>query len=177
MRQGFQNSPQAQQMLAFRCPRWEQLPGIALYMDQVTGYLNEVFAPLCPPGGEKLLTKAMVNNYVKQRVMQPPANKKYGKTHVAQLLVICALKQVLSIQEVAQLIRLQIDYCPAQQAYDFFCQQLEAALQQAVSGQGLCGADSEEALVVAHATRAYANKVYLQKRLLFEAAGGEEPEA
>ena len=106
MKAGFQNSAQAAQMTQFRCPRWEQLPGIALYMDQVTGYLNEVFAPLCPPGEEKLLTKAMVNNYVKQKVMAPPTNKKYGRTHVAQLLVICALKQVLSIQEVAQLIRM-----------------------------------------------------------------------
>lgn len=97
MQQGFQNSKQASQMLQFSCPRWAQLPGIELYMDQVTGYLNEVFAPLCPPGEEKILTKAMVNNYVKQKVMAPPTKKKYGRTHVAQLLAICALKQVLSI--------------------------------------------------------------------------------
>ena len=116
MKAGFQNSEQAAQMMQFRCPRWEQLPGIALYMDQVTGYLNEVFAPLCPPGEEKLLTKAMVNNYVKQKVMEPPTNKKYGRTHVAQLLVICALKQVLSIQEVAQLIRMQAQVCEVQRA-------------------------------------------------------------
>ena len=91
MQQGFQKSKQASQMLQFSCPRWAQLPGIELYMDQVTGYLNEVFAPLCPPGEEKILTKAMVNNYVKQKVMAPPTKKKYGRAHVAQLLAICAL--------------------------------------------------------------------------------------
>ena len=168
MKQGFQNSEQAAQMMQFRCPRWEQLPGIALYMDQVTGYLNEVFAPLCTPGEEKTLTKAMVNNYVKQKVMEPPTNKKYGRTHVAQLLVICALKQVLSIQEVAQLIRIQAQVCEVQRAYYFFCGQLESALQQAAQGKPVAPEADEGQLLVVHATRAFASKIYLQKRLEFE---------
>ena len=168
MKAGFQNSEQAAQMMQFRCPRWEQLPGIALYMDQVTGYLNEVFSPLCPPGEEKLLTKAMVNNYVKQKVMEPPTNKKYGRTHVAQLLVICALKQVLSIQEVARLIRMQAQLCEAQRAYDYFCGQLESALQQAAQGKPVAPEADEGQLLVVHATRAFASKIYLQKRLEFE---------
>lgn len=168
MKQGFQNSEQAAQMMQFRCPRWEQLLGIALYMDQVTGYLNEVFAPLCTPGEEKTLTKAMVNNYVKQKVMEPPTNKKYGRTHVAQLLVICALKQVLSIQEVAQLIRIQAQVCEVQRAYDYFCGQLESALQQAAQGKPVAPEADEGQLLVVHATRAFASKIYLQKRLEFE---------
>ena len=168
MKQGFQNSEQAAQMMQFRCPRWEQLPGIALYMDQVTGYLNEVFAPLCTPGEEKTLTKAMVNNYVKQKVMEPPTNKKYGRTHVAQLLVICALKQVLSIQEVAQLIRIQAQVCEVQRAYDYFCGQLESALQQAAQGKPVAPEADEGQLLVVHATRAFGSKIYLQKRLEFE---------
>lgn len=168
MKAGFQNSEQAAQMMQFSCPRWEQLPGIALYMDQVTGYLNEVFAPLCTPGEEKTLTKAMVNNYVKQKVMEPPTNKKYGRTHVAQLLVICALKQVLSIQEVAQLIRIQAQVCEVQRAYDYFCGQLESALQQAAQGKPVAPEADEGQLLVVHATRAFASKIYLQKRLEFE---------
>ncbi|HJA26218.1 MAG TPA: DUF1836 domain-containing protein [Candidatus Fournierella merdigallinarum] len=168
MKQGFQNSEQAAQMLRFHCPRWEQLPGIALYMDQVTGYLNEVFAPLCPPGEEKTLTKAMVNNYVKLRVMEPPVSKKYGRTHVAQLLVICALKQVFSIPEVARMIRMQAQECELQRAYDFFCDQLEAALEQAATGQPPIPVAADDAQLVAHATRAVASKIYLQKRLEFE---------
>ena len=150
MKAGFQNSEQAAQMMQFRCPRWEQLPGIALYMDQVTGYLNEVFAPLCPPGEEKLLTKAMVNNYVKQKVMEPPTNKKYGRTHVAQL------------------IRMQAQVCEVQRAYDYFCGQLEEALQQAAQGTPVAPEADDDRLVVIHATRAVASKVYLQKRLEFE---------
>ena len=36
MKQGFENSGLAQEVLGFHCPRWAELPGIALYMDQVT---------------------------------------------------------------------------------------------------------------------------------------------
>ena len=146
----------------------DDIPDLDLYMDQVTGYLNEVFAPLCTPGEEKTLTKAMVNNYVKQKVMEPPTNKKYGRTHVAQLLVICALKQVLSIQEVAQLIRIQAQVCEVQRAYDYFCGQLESALQQAAQGKPVAPEADEGQLLVVHATRAFASKIYLQKRLEFE---------
>ena len=156
------------QLRTYDLPEWDNLPELELYMDQVTGYLNEVFAPLCPPGEEKILTKAMVNNYVKQKVMAPPTKKKYGRAHVAQLLAICALKQVLSIQEVAQLIRIQTQICEVQRAYDYFCGQLEEALKQTVQGKLENSGASEEQLLVIHATRAYASKVYLQKLLEFE---------
>lgn len=173
MKEGFANSRQAAQMLQFRCPRWEQLPAIGLYMDQVTGYLNEVFAPLCVPGEEKLLTKAMVNNYVKQKVLPPPESKKYSRTHVAELLAICVLKQVLSIQEVGRLIRLQAAGYETREVYDYFCEQLEAALAQAATGQPEAYTGSEAQQVVFYATRAFACKIALQKQLLFQL---EEPE-
>ncbi|HJB20715.1 MAG TPA: DUF1836 domain-containing protein [Candidatus Fournierella merdavium] len=100
--------------------------------------------------------------------MAPPSKKKYGRAHVAQILAICALKQVLSIQEVAQLIRIQTQICELQRAYDYFCGQLEAALQQAVQGKSEIPGVNEEQLLVIHATRAFASKVYLQKMLEFE---------
>lgn len=172
MKQGFQNSEQARQVLAFHCPRWAQLPGIELYMDQVTGYINEIFAPLCPTPEEKMLTKAMVNNYVKQRVMGPPLNKKYGKAHVAYLVAICALKQVFSIPETAQLIQTQIEHCPVEQAYDYFCEQLERALRLAIEGGPAQNLPQDDgALLVVRVTQAYADKVYIQKRLAYEAQG------
>ena len=68
----------------------------------------------------------------------------------------------------AQLIRIQTQICEVQRAYDYFCGQLEEALKQTVQGKlGNSGA-SEEQLLVIHATRAYASKVYLQKLLEFE---------
>ena len=102
MEQTFRQSQLAEQLLQFHCPRWAELPGIQLYMDQLTGYINEALAPL-GVGSENNLTKAMVNNYVKQKVLPPPVNKRYGRGHLAALLMLCTLKSVMPISAVQQL--------------------------------------------------------------------------
>ena len=61
----FDHSNLTREVLAFRCPRWDELPAIELYMDQLTGYINEIYAPLANPAaaGDFTLTKAMVNEH------------------------------------------------------------------------------------------------------------------
>ena len=171
MKQGFLNSELAAQARAFRCPRWAQLPSIDLYVDQVTGYVNDIFSPLNLQAEEKMLTKAMVNNYVKLRVMSAPQNKKYSRQHMAYLIAICALKQVFSIPEIAQLIQSQISHCPVEQAYDLFCDELEAALAQAFGGEDAPHPlpENEAALMLWRTAQCCAHKEYIQKRLAFEA--------
>ena len=89
---------------------------------------------------------------------------------MAYLVAICALKQVFSIPEIAQLIRSQIDHCPVEQAYDYFCEQLERALRLAIEGAPAQQAPQDEgALLVVRVAQAYADKVYIQKRLAYEA--------
>lgn len=179
MKQGFENSGLAQEVLGFHCPRWAELPGIALYMDQVTGYINEIFSPIAPQEQQITLTKAMVNNYVKQRVMSPPVNKKYDRAHMAYLVTICALKQVFSIPEIGSMIQAQIDHCPVEQAYDCFCQELENALQAVFQGQAAptrIGSEQNPAAItlLRGAVQAYASKVYVQKRLAFAQQTGQQ---
>ena len=142
-------------------------------MDQLTGYINGVFLPL--NGGMQespLLTKAMVNNYVKQHVIERPNNKKYNKSQLAQLIVICALKQVFSIPEVCVLLRTATDSYPVEQAYDYFCAELEYALEAAFSGVAEPRPDGEGSpgrlsLLVRRAALAYGSKVYVQKRVQY----------
>lgn len=174
MKQGFETSELARQVLCFHCPRWDRLPDIALYMDQVTGYVNDVFRPLCTGGEEPLLTKAMVNNYVKLKVIRPPENKKYSRDHMAYLIAICALKQVYSIPEIAQLIQSQIESCPVEKAYDFFCGQLEQSLEEAFEGKTRPLPQSDNKLLVMRAAQSWADKVYIQKRLEYERLEGLE---
>ena len=182
MKAGFQNSEQAAQMMQFRCPRWEQLPGIALYMDQVTGYLNEVFAPLCPPGEEKVLTKAMVNNYVKQQVIARPQNKKYDRQQLASLLVLCVMKQVFSIPEVDAILRAGLAEYPPQVAYDYFCAELENALRAVLENDDstqppdTASVPTELSAMVRRIVLACAGKVYVQKRLQYVARQGQNEE-
>lgn len=177
MKDGFETSELVEKTLRFHCPRWEQLPDIALYMDQVTGYINDIFRPLSPEGqDEPLLTKAMVNNYVKLRVIRPPENKKYSREHMAYLITICALKQVFSIPEITYLIRTQMDVCSVEKAYDYLCAQLEETLHKAFAGEALDMPQSDAQLLVMRSAQAWADKVFLRKRLEYE-YGADSPTA
>lgn len=82
-------------------PDWEELPDLALYMDQILGLTIRYL-----PGGEgKALTAAMVNNYVKQKVLPPPVRKRYGRRHLAALLMLCTLKPIMPIADIQRLFQ------------------------------------------------------------------------
>ena len=86
--------------LDFHIPRWEELPNIDLYLDQVVTILENYLKNLVSlkdKEDEKVVTKTMINNYVKHGILKPPVNKKYNKEHIARLIVICILKQVYII--------------------------------------------------------------------------------
>lgn len=158
------------EVLQFHCPRYAEFPQVELYMDQVLQVMEQALAPFDPPGREKLLTSTMVNNYVKQNLVPPPLKKRYGRDHLAYLLMICVLKQVLPIGDIYQLIHLQTDACPTAQAYDYFCDTLEAALSTVFTEAGATSpapppGTLPEAKLVWTAAYAFANKVYLQKYL------------
>ena len=55
-------------MLTFHLPRWHELPSIDLYMDQLISLIERYLAPLSIPD-EKIITPAMVNNYVKMKLI------------------------------------------------------------------------------------------------------------
>ncbi|MGL4343787.1 MAG: DUF1836 domain-containing protein [Cellulosilyticaceae bacterium] len=112
----------------FHIPRFDELPTVPLYKEQVIAYLEEVMLPLTAHTQEKLLTPTMLNNYVKQKIVSPPQDKKYIQKHLAYLIVVCLLKQVFTLQEICELIRFQIDQSPIEPAYDYFCIETEKAL-------------------------------------------------
>ena len=76
--------------------QWESLPDLALYMDQVIGYMSR---QLICWDGEDRLTSAMVNNYIKDHLLPRAEGKRYSKAHLAYLTQICALKQVLPVKD------------------------------------------------------------------------------
>lgn len=156
------------EILEFHCPRYDELPGIDLYMDQVLSIIEDVLKPFSVD--EKVLTSSMVNNYVKQRIVSPPVNKKYSRTHMAYLLVVCILKKVFSISEICRMITLQIETHPLEESYDFFCAETERALRVAfleeadISSQEEREA-SEERRILRGAVMSFAQKVRVQKCL------------
>ena len=89
--------------MEFTCLRWEQLPQIALYMDQVLLVLNQALEPLTV-SGVPAVTSTMINNYVKMKLAAPAEKKKYDREHMARFVMICLLKKVLSMAEIAAVL-------------------------------------------------------------------------
>ena len=98
------NEERIEKIIKHHLPRWNELPEIDLYLDQVVNYLEKYLGILSSNDDDKIITKTMINNYVKQGIMPAPEKKKYGKTHIAYLMVICILKQVYSIGDIGKLI-------------------------------------------------------------------------
>ena len=118
-----------ERILSFHCPRYGELPSIELYLDQVIRVINDALAIFAADDGEKLITGAMINNYVKQKVVPPPRRKLYDRSQLTRLLVVAILKQVFAIPEISRLFEVQQATYPLEKAYDFFCAELENALR------------------------------------------------
>lgn len=77
----------------------EQIPDLDLYMDQVTGFMEEHLKKVKRHPDDKVLTKTMINNYTKARILPPPVKKKYSKEHVFMLLFVYYYKGILSLED------------------------------------------------------------------------------
>lgn len=86
---------------ARKIPLWNELPELDLYMDQIIVLMDKY---LNSSEKDKLITPSMINNYVKLGIIPPPTKKKYSKTHIAYLIIICSLKQVMPIPDIKILI-------------------------------------------------------------------------
>lgn len=160
---------------AFHFPRWGELPEIELYADQVVVYierhLGELFAH-----ESRFITASMIHNYVKLGLMPKPVKKRYGKEHVAHLLTITVLKQVLAISDISGGILSQVDR--ANNGYDLFCDEIEFAIGAMLSE--LAGEPRESksiesgAVAVRMAAYAVVSKMIAQNHI--KLTGGERHE-
>lgn len=148
--------------LKFHCLRWAELPQIALYMDQVLIVINGALAPLMADGNPAV-TATMINNYVKMKLAEPADKKKYSRSHMARFIMICLLKKVLSMQEIAAVLARLSQGRTEEAAYDLFCETLEQRLRDPVGAvDGPCPP------VPAAAIHALACKLQVERLLLEE---------
>ena len=75
----------------------EDIPNIGLYMDQVTTLMDTRLASSKRYPDDKILTKTMINNYTKNKLLPPSNKKKYSREHIFLLIMIYYLKSILSI--------------------------------------------------------------------------------
>ena len=143
---------------------WEDLPDIALYMDQLISYMPR---QLIRFDGDPTLTSAMVNNYIKDGLVPRAEGKRYGPTHLGYLTAVVALKQVLTVRDIGALMGAgrSLEKTPPEQ-YAYFCDALDQALTdtaQFIDPE----ADRSEVvkLALSFAVRSYANQLACQRIL------------
>ena len=81
------------------------LPSLELYMDQVTGFMDEHLSSMRRHKEDKALTKTMINNYAKNKILPPPVRKRYNKNHMLILLFIYYYKSMLSLSDIETILR------------------------------------------------------------------------
>lgn len=153
----------------FHIPRWNELPSIDLYLDQLVILLEQYLSNYIEnENDEKIITKTMINNYVKHKLINPPINKKYNKEHIAYLFIVCILKQVYTINDVAELIRLAISTVSPAKAYNHFCNELEKAIKLTFAGKEYPSRQlmTKEIYILRNVVQSFANKLYVKRVFL-----------
>lgn len=80
-----------------------KIPDIDLYMDQVIQLFENNLEQVKRNPEDKILTKTMINNYSKDKLLFQNKNKKYSKEHILLMILIYDLKQTLSIADIKRL--------------------------------------------------------------------------
>ena len=166
----FELTETAVNLACYKCPLFDDVPNFGLYSKQVVEFLDKHLSIFLIPNEEKLLTTTMINNYVKQKVISPPINKKYQREQILHLYVISILKQVLTISEIAKLLRLQIIQYETTKAYNFFCLELENILKATFSTRIFQDSSYKyDPTPLSEAARSailsFSNKIYVKKSL------------
>lgn len=153
----------------FHIPRWNELPNLDLYLDQLVCLLEQYLSNYIKNNDEKnkeekIITKTMINNYVKHNIIKAPIKKKYSKEHIAYLFVVCILKQVYSINDIAELINLALKTVSIEKAYDQFCVELEKAINTTFAGEkyDVKNSITKEQYILQNVVQSFANKLYVK---------------
>ena len=168
----FLRSEAAFNMQRFKLPRYDDLPEIPLYREQVISYIEGVFEPLscCVEG--PWITPSMVNNYVKAGLVPPPVKKLYGKDQLALLVAICIFKQALSMSAIEHLFKIQRITYRNDIAYNYTVREVTNSLSAAFTSTFETSEDSaklvtRESLLVRSAAIAFASRCYLMAYLRY----------
>ena len=151
-----ENLERAAPLAARKLPRWEELPDLDLYMDQVLSLVHR-YLGVDEAAEGKVLTSSMVNNYVKLHIMPAPEKKKYTRMHLAYLLAICVLKSSLPMTAIQDLLQRGMAEHSPEDLYNMFCELYERTGRETVEAHRAPG-QSESSVILHAALRAQAEQ-------------------
>lgn len=108
-------------MEGYRLPEWKDFPGLELYMDQVTILVNQYLTMFeADKQADNVVTPAMINNYVKMKIVPAPVKKRYTRVHLAYLVMVCTLKQTMSMDMIRKLLPVEMEEEQVRLTYQTF---------------------------------------------------------
>lgn len=169
-------------LVSYRLPRWEDIPELGLYMEQVLLLLTQYLEYLPPELKQtEPITAAAINNYVRLRLLPEPQKKRYYRVHIACLIMICTLKQSLRLSTLRTLLPQEMTpeavravYCAYVQRYahcaQYFIEQsrlITAAMFDREVTTELAVHDPSEMLISAAILSGF-TRLFAEKLLLLE---------
>ena len=94
------------------------IPEIDLYMDQVIQLFESKLSPLKRNAEDKVLTKTMINNYAKAKLLMSVKNKKYTKEHLILMSLIYDFKGTISINDIKLVLDNIVNKFESNEEYD-----------------------------------------------------------
>ena len=137
----------------FSLPAWEALPDMELYMDQVISLVNRYLNLIPQDESNPVITASAVNNYVRLRLIPAPERKRYSRRHMACVIMICVLKQSLTLAEIQRILPREMSEENVRQVYngfaakmtttaELFINQVEAVAQQVLTPENEYGCEN-----------------------------------
>ncbi len=156
----------------YKIIKYDEIPDIDLYMDQTLAFLNKRLSILKRNDDEVIVTASMINNYVKAGIIPAPVSKKYTKRHLAYIVTVCFLKQVLSMNEIKTIIDYLLETKGEKESYDFFCETVQNSLNnccKVTETKYIDNNDNDKDIFsIFYATEALANKIYAQRCIFLQ---------
>lgn len=153
---------QIKQVVAdFHLPRYDDLPRMGLYLDQVVRYVNAAF----PPAMGVKITNTMVSSYVKRGLLSRPQQRLYGREQVISLLLIAVGRQILPLDDLHVLFQIQRHAVDLERAYNYFCVQFEITIKQTfglATPAPLMLAETEERRLMDRFVQMVSDRIYLR---------------
>ena len=111
----------------FKLPKYDEIPDVGLYLDQVVKYINSYFGDY----EDMYITPSMLTNYVKQKIVEKVSKKTYSRDQIAHFIYIAVTKSVMSLNNISTSFKLNED--EFNKYYDDFIEILLEFLEHGIS--------------------------------------------
>lgn len=110
-----------------KLPRYKDLPDFGIYSEQLVEIVNKALEAMFDKDNK--LTKSMVNNYVKHKIMPSPIKKRYFRNHIVYCIVITVFKNNLSMTEIDGGILHELKKSSIEESYNYFRDKIESVMR------------------------------------------------